>query len=176
MTVAAQVRPSDEIETMISRLQPRLARLFSHVHIPPQDAEDILQEALLVLVSKREQVKSPELWLAGTVRNHCLLYWRARRRRLYENVDAGLLDLVAIPQQAAQERSDASRDLAAVISQLPARCRSILKLRYAFGCGAPEVAERLGYRPSSIRKVTLRCLSALTRQITACGLAARKEP
>ena len=45
----------------------------------------------------------------------------------------------------------------------------LLKLRYGLGYGPTEVAEQMGYRTSSIRKVTNRCLAALTRQLLAVG-------
>jgi DNA-directed RNA polymerase specialized sigma24 family protein len=51
------------------------------------------------------------------------------------------------------------------------RCRSLLQLRFRLGYEPPEVAERLGYRASSIGKITTRCLAALSRELFAAGLA-----
>ena len=62
----------------------------------------------------------------------------------------------------AQERADLRFDLDALVSALPDRCRSVLRLRYGLGCSTAEAAERMGYCKSSVRKVTRRCLAALT--------------
>jgi DNA-directed RNA polymerase specialized sigma24 family protein len=62
------------------------------------------------------------------------------------------------------------------MSRLSTRCRSLLKLRYGLGYGPTEVAEQMGYRTSSIRKVTNRCLAALTRQLLAVGFDQELQP
>jgi RNA polymerase sigma-70 factor (ECF subfamily) len=171
MNEPASANNSEWVEDLLRRVEPRLLGLFSRYRVPTQDAEDLLQEALLALVAKPDAIRCPESWLLGTLRNRCLLYWRKRRRRLYETVDATILELVASPETPAQERADVSSDLKNLISRLPERCRSIFRLRYGLGCGGSEVAAQLGYQESSIRKVTLRCLSALSRQLTASGLS-----
>jgi RNA polymerase sigma factor (sigma-70 family) len=157
------------LEDFLKRVRPRLKALFQRYSIPPQDTEDILQQALLALIYQRQAIRDPEAWLIGTVRNKCLLYWRAHRRKLYEAVDAAVLDCMAEPMQPAQEALDVRRDLAAAIGDLPERCRSLLALRYQQGYEPAEVAERLGYSQSSISKVTQRCLAALTRRLVLTG-------
>jgi RNA polymerase sigma factor (sigma-70 family) len=97
------------------------------------------------------------------------MYWRKRRGSLCEAVDTAILDLLAVPQAPDQEKTDLSTDLSRVLSRLSQRCRSLLRLRYGLGYGPTEVAEQMGYQTSSIRKVTNRCLAALTRQLLAVG-------
>ncbi|HEY2294471.1 MAG TPA: sigma-70 family RNA polymerase sigma factor [Thermoanaerobaculia bacterium] len=162
------------LEGFLKQVRPRLKGVFTRYRIPPQDTEDILQQALMALVYRREGVRDPEAWLLGTVRNKCLLYWREQRRRLYESVDAAVLEAVAEPVGPDQERSHLRHDLAQVLERLPERCRSLLWMRYRQGYDPPELAERLGYSPSSIGKVTTRCLAALTRQLFASGICRRK--
>jgi RNA polymerase sigma-70 factor (ECF subfamily) len=171
MNEAAAADKGEWVEEVLRRVEPRLVGLFGRYRVPTQDAEDLLQEALLALVAKPDAIRCPETWLLGTLRNRCLLYWRKRRRQLYETVDATILELVASPGTPAQEQADVSSDLRNLISRLPERCQSIFRLRYGLGCERSEVATQLGYQQSSIRKVTLRCLSALSRQLTASGLS-----
>ena len=159
------------IEEILEDLQPRIKYVFSRFRIPPQDAEDVLQQTLLTFLYKRETIDDAEKWLLGTLKNRCLLYWRDRRRRLYTAVDKALLESVAAPEVAPQERSDRLRDLNTALSGVPNRCRNLLWLRYRQGYEAPEAAEKLGYKASSVYKVTERCLAALTRRMVACGLA-----
>lgn len=162
------------LEGFLEKVRPRLKSLFAHYRIPPQDTEDILQQALLALIYHREGIRDSEAWLLGTLRNKCLLYWRERRRKLYDAVDAAVLEAMAEPIEPAQEGADLHRDLTTALEQLPERCRSLLWLRYRQGYDPPEVAVRLGYSPASISKVTTRCLAALTRHLVTAGVYRRK--
>jgi RNA polymerase sigma-70 factor (ECF subfamily) len=162
------------LEGFLKQARPRLKSTFARYRIPPQDTEDILQQALMALVYHRDGIRDPEAWLLGTVRNKCLLYWRERRRRLYESVDAVVLEAIAEPVGPAQESSHLQHDLAQALERLPERCRSLLWMRYRQGYDPPELAERLGYSPASISKVTTRCLAALTRHLFASGICRRK--
>src|SRR6185369_1314555 len=163
------------LDEFLRSVRPRLKSLFVRYGIPPQDTEDILQQALLAMVYQRHGVRDPETWLIGTLRNKCLLYWREHRRRLYEAVDAAALDLMAEPLAPAQEMTDRRRDLVSAIEQLPERCRNLLWLRYQ-GYEAIEVAEQLGYSQASIGKISKRCLAALTRRLRTGGRAKKKKP
>jgi RNA polymerase sigma factor (sigma-70 family) len=164
------------LEGFLKQIRPRLRAVFARYRIPSQDTEDILQQALMALVYRVESVRDPEAWLLGTVRNKCLLYWREQRRLLYETVDATVLEAVAEPVGPDQEKTHLQHDLAQVLERLPERCRSLLWMRYRQGYDPPELAERLGYSPASISKVTTRCLAALTRHLFASGICRRKMP
>jgi RNA polymerase sigma factor (sigma-70 family) len=165
MSALDQPQVEVPLESFLRSLRPRLKSLFAHYRIPPQETEDILQQALLALLYQREKIRDPEAWLLGTLRNKCLLYWREQRRKLYDTVDATVLELMARPMAPAQEGADLRRDLENALEHLPERCRSLLSLRYRQGYEPPELAERLGYSPASISKITTRCLAALTRQM-----------
>jgi DNA-directed RNA polymerase specialized sigma24 family protein len=102
------------------------------------------------------------------------MYWRGHRRSLYRAVDAAILEWLSEPMAAPQERSDLLTDLENLIGKLPQRCRSLLRLRFRLGYEPPEVAAKLGYRASSIGKITTRCLAALNRELLASGLADRR--
>jgi RNA polymerase sigma factor (sigma-70 family) len=73
-----------------------------------------------------------------------------------------------------QEKAHLRHDLDQALERLPERCRSLLWMRYRQGYDPPELAERLGYSPASITKVTTRCLAALTRQLFTSGICRRK--
>src|SRR5918997_1080822 len=111
MSALDQPQVEIPLELFLRGLRPRLKSLFAHYRIPPQETEDILQQALLALLYQREKVRDPEAWLLGTLRNKCLLYWREQRRKLYDSVDATVLELMARPMAPAQEGADLRRDL-----------------------------------------------------------------
>ena len=139
--------------------------VLTRFRIPEQDAEDLLQQALLAYLRKQYGVRDPDSWLLGTLRNSCLKYWRARRRSLYTAVDATILETIAADSTSTQEQVDLRRDLSGAIGRLRPRCRSILGLRYGLGCPPRETAQRLGYKESSIYKLVERCLAALSTQL-----------
>jgi RNA polymerase sigma-70 factor (ECF subfamily) len=163
------------IDTLIDRLQPKLRRILSRYRLPPEDAEDVLQQSLLDFVYKRHTLYNPEAWLLATVRNRSIIYWRQRRSQICEAVDSSILELVAKPQAPSQGQIALRHDLERVLDRLPPRCRSLLKLRYAYGFKPTEVAEQLGYRPSSVRKVTSRCLARLNQHLLAIGFKENED-
>ena len=150
---------------LLEELRPTARAIFARYRIPSQDTEDLLQQALVSLLTKQEEVHNPQAWTVGALRNLCRLYWRKRRTVVYEAVDAAILESVADPARPEQERLDAARDLQRLLRDLPERCRSVLDLRYRVGCRPKEAARRLGYRDSSIYKITERCLAALSRRL-----------
>ena len=147
-----------------------MKKVLSVYRIPTEDAQDVVQQTMLALVYQWEKVRDPECWVLGTLRRNCLMYWRTQRRRLYQSVDATLLEWLSEPVPPDQERAALFSDLANLMERLPPRCRSLLKLRFGLGYEPPEVAEKMGYRVSSIGKITTRCLAALSREMLAAGI------
>jgi RNA polymerase sigma factor (sigma-70 family) len=168
-------RPESTFEDLIERVHPRLRRVLSRYRIPPQDAEDLIQEAFLILVTKWGTVQNPEAWLLATLANRCIIYWRKSRSRLWDLVDGVVLELLAEAGPPAQDGMDLRMDLEALVANLPDRCRSLLRLRYQLGCTTTETAEKTGYCRSSIRKVTRRCIAALATQLLGQPLAAATD-
>ncbi len=143
--------------------------MLRNFEIPPEDAEDILQDAQLTLLYKWDKIRSPESWLIGTVKKKCIMYWRKRRGSLCEARGHG------DPRPACRSAAAGAGEGRADVRPQPRPLSALhslplpLKLRYGLGYGPTEVAEQMGYRISSIRKVTNRCLAALTRQLLAVG-------
>lgn len=171
MLSPAPTENAPPFEDFLKAVEPKLKRLLAIYRIPGEDAEDLLQQALLALLYQWDRVRDPERWLFGTVRRHCLMYWRTNRRRIYSAVDTTILEWLSEPLAPTQERSDLLCDLECLIERLPSRCRKVLRLRFRLGYEPPEVAAKLGYRVSSIGKITTRCLAALSRELLASGLA-----
>ncbi|HKI04616.1 MAG TPA: sigma-70 family RNA polymerase sigma factor [Thermoanaerobaculia bacterium] len=171
MLIPEATENSDPFEVFLREVEPKLKRLLATYRIPSEDAEDVLQQALLALLYQWERVRDPESWLFGTVKRHCLMYWRTHRRRIYSAVDATLLEWLSDPIAPSQERSDLLCDLENLIDRLPPRCRRVLRLRFRLGYEPLEVARHLGYQASSIGKITTRCLAALSRELLTSELA-----
>jgi RNA polymerase sigma factor (sigma-70 family) len=157
------------LEEILARIEPKLKRILFRHRIPAQDADDLLQETLLIMVSKAGSIRNPEAWILATLANRCIIYWRRYRRRLWDQVDTAILELLADPEAPAQDQEELRIDLEGLLAELPDRCRSLLRLRYGLGCSATETADRMGYHKSSIRKVTHRCLATLTQRLLVAG-------
>jgi RNA polymerase sigma-70 factor (ECF subfamily) len=153
-------------------MEPRLKRILFRYRIPSQDADDLLQETLLIMVSKGATIRSPEAWLLATLANRCIIYWRRQHSRIWDQVDTAILELLADAEAPAQEREELRYDLEVLLAELPDRCRSLLRLRYGLGCNPAETAERLGYCTSSVRKATQRCMATLTERLLGAGFQA----
>lgn len=146
--------------------RPRLRRLVRRHGVPDHDVEDLVQQVLLALVRCWDRVRDPDAWLAGAAHNASLMYFRTRRRRIWRSVDDSVLEWLAVPERPCQERRLLRRELAAHTALLPERYRAILRLRFGLGFEPQELAHRLGYRRSSIGKVTARGVEALRRAAT----------
>lgn len=158
--------PRTDLDEFARRTRPRMRRMVRGWGIPEEDAEDLVQQTLMALVACWDRVRDPDAWVAGAARKNCLMYWRSRRRRIYDAVDGTVLEWLAQPEGPAQERHALGCDLTMLAARLPDRYRSVLRLRFALGYDPSEVARCLGYRASSIGKVTTRGLAALRDGLT----------
>ncbi|MCH9648076.1 MAG: sigma-70 family RNA polymerase sigma factor [Deltaproteobacteria bacterium] len=163
------------LDEMLKALEPQMKHILYRYRIPEQDAEDLLQQTLLTLLYKRHEIQKPEPWILATFRNRCIMYWRSRQSQLHQAVDTAILELFAEPGSLSQESTELSHDLEKAIARLPNRCQRILRLRYGLDYRPAEVAEALGYKPSSIRKITNRCLAALAKQLIVAGFPGAKS-
>jgi RNA polymerase sigma factor (sigma-70 family) len=161
----------EPLDQLLRRLRPRLKQVLSRYRVPAHEAEDLVQEALVATIQKWNEIQDPEAWILVTLRNRCVVYWRKRRNSLYNAVDTVILELLTEPVAAPQERAELLWDLNDLMEDLPPRCRKLLRLRYGLGYDSSEVAEQMGYHPSSVRKVARRCMAALTYQMVARGFS-----
>ena len=175
MTVPRSQEAEAFFEELVETLYPKARATLRRFRLPPEDAEDILQDTFMAFLRKRDEIYNPEAWLTGTLRKRCLMYWRKKRRSLLTAVDESILEALARPAVPHQEGLDLTRDLDRALCGLPPRCRKLLELRYRQDCDPKEAAARLGYRSSGIYKILERCLAALTRGLVATGFIEERD-
>jgi RNA polymerase sigma factor (sigma-70 family) len=158
---------SEPLEDLLARIRPRFKRVLKNYDIPFEDAEDLVQEALLDAVRKWDTIRNVEAWLIGTLRFKCAKYWRRQRAGREQAVDTPVLEELCEPQAPAQERDEVLLDLRSLARGLGKRHRAALWLRFGLGLSTSEVARQLGYCPSSIRKLTGRSMARLHRLATS---------
>ncbi len=164
----------EDLSELLSRLWPRLRKVLSAFHVPPEDGDDLVQDTVMQFIRKRSQILNAERWLAGALRNQCRMYWRTRSRRRTVAVEQAVLDVMAGGAAPDAERIVLRRGLGRWIATLPRNCRELLRLRYGLGLEDREVAAETGYRPSSVDKVTRRCVQALSKKMAAADLGRRR--
>lgn len=166
----------EPLEAVLERLRPRLSRVLGLYRIPGQDAEDVLQDALFVALEKWETVRQKDLWLLGTVRYKCILYWKRRKARREEAMEAPVLESLAEPQRPPQERLELLQQIEIMTGFLEDHHREALWLRYGLGFKTAEVAEHMGYGHSNMRKLLGRSLARLQRRRDRASPAPRPGP
>lgn len=142
--------------TMVSL--PALLR-FGHVLTGnPQEAEDLVQEALARCLRRWRQVSAddPVAYVRRAMVNAHLTRWRrwGSRVRLGE-----------VPETAADDaglrRSEEWDVLRRALSRLPPGQRTVLVLRYLEDLPDPSIADLLGCSPGTVRSQAVRGLTAL---------------
>jgi RNA polymerase sigma factor (sigma-70 family) len=149
---------------LLSRLRPRFEGILFRFRIPLEEAEDLVQDALVAATRHWTVIQDPEAWLVQTLKSMCIGFWRRRvRRRWILQMDFQILEEIAPPVPPAQERRELLLDLETLLAVLPPRSRRLMILRYQLGLSVEEIATELGYRPASIRKISARVLDRLRR-------------
>ena len=164
----------EELPALCERLRPCLRRILRRHQIPAEDAEDLVQTALLLAVARWHEIRCPEVWLLGTLQNRCILYWRERRLNEARYVELGEWR----PQFAIepiQDHRDRLADLDRACRTLPAGQRKLLALRYHLGFSPGETARALGLAPGSVRKTANRACELLRRQVRRRGVERAEE-
>ena len=129
------------------RLYDRFAPMVHGVllsRVPRSDVDDLVQDVFLQAMRRLGSLRSAEAfgpWLAAIARNRARDHWRRGE------------DTVELPEElpgSPHPKSKAMTVLAA-IRRLPEAYRETLVLRLVEGMTGPEIAERAGLTPGSVR-------------------------
>jgi RNA polymerase sigma factor (sigma-70 family) len=164
------------LDALVQRFNSRARAITGFHRIPAQDADDLLQQTYLTFLVRRDEVRNPEAWLAGTLNQRCLMFWRSRRRSWLSTAPDEFLEAKARVDSPRQDQLMLRRDLSKAVSRLPSRWRALINLKYGLGLDSRETARRLGYRYSGIYTITKRCLAALAEEMEMMGWKASVSP
>jgi RNA polymerase sigma-70 factor, ECF subfamily len=152
--------PADEIEAMLPNLR-RYARALTH---HPEDADDVVQDALLSAFAKWHQFRpgtNLRAWLFTIVRNAFHDRVRSRRRHMAMPLCEGE-DLAT---SGNQEQHVRCREVASAFRRLPSHSREIISIVVFEGMSYEEAAEVLGIRVGTVRSRLSRARSALSASV-----------
>jgi RNA polymerase sigma-70 factor (ECF subfamily) len=163
---AAAAGNAAAMERLLVRAQEAAYRFSLLVCGHVEDAEDVMQDALLRTYAHVRAIKDPEAfrtWLYTTVRNACLM---KRRRRAGEPTQFAPLDDAGV-RSADDAISDPwiDRRLRAALASLPPSQRAIVVLREIEGLSTREVATVTGISEDNVKTRLHRARVMLRRQL-----------
>lgn len=143
---------------------PSLLRFGHLLTGSPQEAEDLVQEALARCLRRWRWVRADDP--SGYVRRTMINAQATRWRRWDSRVRLG-----DVPEAAGDDAALARREdweaLRAALARLPARQRTVLVLRYFEDLPDSSIAALLGCRPGTVRSQAFRGLAALRPLLAA---------
>lgn len=123
----------DPLYDLLQRMQPSLKQLFSRFRMPPEVVEKILEDCLMVLVYRHDQLAHPNRWLLRTVRFRCLRYWRQQRFEVCRKAQGAIRQWLDDETTGEPERQRRREELEGRLANLPERCRTLLGRLFHLG-------------------------------------------
>jgi RNA polymerase sigma factor (sigma-70 family) len=144
----------------IYRRWPDAKRFLRTLGCTGTDAEDIFQEALVILVRKQEQ---PDFELTVEpyyyVKNTCKLLWYNQSRKQGKQQTFSLETDVAAIEDDWFRKEQKIRTIEDALTKLGKQCQEMLQLFYGFGWNMADIAQKIGLRNDKVAKVQkYRCL------------------
>ncbi len=133
--------------------------------VPARDADDLAQDVFVRAIVRLDSLREPEAfggWIGMIARNAAMDHRRRRPDLVDLDEDHGASE----PSAVASLRA---REVLRAIVRLPEAYREILLMRLVEGMSGPEIAERSGLTPGSVR-VNLHRGMALLREELAHGV------
>jgi RNA polymerase sigma-70 factor (ECF subfamily) len=134
----------------------------------PEDAEDLVQETLVALHTRRDSYDANyplTAWMYAIARYRLIDHLRRSRRRIHAPLDG--LDLGEPDPE--YDASDARRDVAVLLDKLPDKQRTAIRLVKLEEKSVREAAALTGFSESDIKISIHRGMKALTRLMAEAG-------
>ena len=155
----------DEYEIAMQRLRPMLIAEATQYMGNADEAEDMVQDALLKLWQMCDQLKSPVDGLARVlVRNICLD--SIRRRKPREGIESLPPAVGGNGEAIEHERIER---MMAIVENLPDVAQTILRLRHMEGMEMKDIALLLHMEEAAVRKALSRARQAVREMLMDNG-------
>lgn len=153
-------------QQLLRTLAPRLRAYFTRRLTEPSEAEDLVQETLIAIHTKRSTY-DPTLpfapWAYTVARYKLIDHLRRRGVR----PTAPLEDAGAIIAEDVSEAGEARIDLLRLLRRLPDRQRRLLEDVKLHGLSVADAAVRHGYSEGAAKVAMHRALKTLSAQVAA---------
>jgi RNA polymerase sigma-70 factor (ECF subfamily) len=137
------------------RLYDRYAGMVHGIlltRVPPRDVDDLVHDVFLLALSRLRALRhaaSFGAWLAAITRNRAHDYHRRNRMATESTEDFSESEIDGAERSLPPDAEAAT--VLAVIRGLPDAYRETLMMRLVEGMTGPEIAERTGLTPGSVR-------------------------
>ncbi len=155
------------LDTLMA-LQPALQLTAEKLLHSEADAEDAVQEALIDLWQRRNEldyVRDLRAYAMQSLKNRCISFLRKSRDIATDKIE--LFDSVdddAIREEVALTEERAAR-LDTMMAQLPERQREAVTMRYIEGVSHEEMQRRLGMTSTNVYATLSRAMNTLKSMI-----------
>ena len=159
-------RPAAVVSELFVAHHRRLLGLAALLVDTPEAAEDVVQDAFMALYRRWSRLRDPNAAVAYL--NRAVVNGSRDALRRGQRADRARLRLVPRAEELSSAEHDAVHHqeadrLWAAVTDLPARQREVLVLRYYLEQGESEIAETLGISRGSVKKHASRGLAALAQ-------------
>lgn len=143
---------AQELQSLIPTLRPQLVALATRYLKDSDEAEDIVQDAMLKLWLLREQtIGNVEAFAQVMVRNMALN--RLRRLQRHQTLsDFDKMEKAMADEQAKADEEENVAKLLSIIETLPERQKIVLRLHDLEGMDYEQIAELTGASVTALRK------------------------
>lgn len=126
-----------------------------------EQAQDLLQEALIVLAERWESVEHPDAFVRRVIYRRRISWWRRRHGEVVTDVlpDPGVGD------GSAERARDA--EVHDVLRLLPPRQRAALVLRYFEDLTEAQTAEVMGVAVGTVKSLSHQAVARMRAELTA---------
>jgi RNA polymerase sigma factor (sigma-70 family) len=141
-------------------------------NLPPEEAEGVVNEVFTAYLLRRDSVRNARQWLIGAVCHASRAYWRdaARTSPFPENV----ADYVDPSSPGLEGRIVDRVTMARALTEVGPKCRETLRMYYAEGYSAAEIASRLGTTSGYVMQLLHSCRKRVRKAYDALK-AKRKD-
>jgi RNA polymerase sigma-70 factor (ECF subfamily) len=173
--MVARARAGDRraLEYVARRISGSLYRFSRGFCRDPHDAEDVMQDVLVALLSSLRNFRgdaSLSSWAYVIARNACARRRRRARPASLERDDVAAMRSIRDPgaePDRATEREELRKALEDAIADLPASLRDVLVLRDVEGLDAARVAAELGLSEAAVKSRLHRARLRLRESLAA---------
>lgn len=155
-------------EFVLSR-QGRLRRAAYLMCGDADQAEDLLQEALIALADRWEKVEHPDAFVRTVIYRQRVSWWRRTRREL--TVD----HLPERGQDDGADRRAREAEVHDVLRTLPPRQRAALVLRYFEDLTEAQAAEVMGVAVGTVKSLSHQAIARMRTELAAHAAVEAEE-
>ena len=159
-------RDSSALAELYDRHSTLLYTLILRIVRSPSDAQDVLQETLLLVWRRAEQydvaLGSPAAWLVGIARHRAIDRWRANRRMSSESGPTHHDGTCSAPRpDVLLAQREHGRIISSAVERLPVEQRELIELAFFEGFTHAELAERCALPLGTVKSRLRAGLTAL---------------